>query len=168
MELKGSDGEIARVRLSDGSSFLVHGEILAREGLAVGDSLDEPRICTLKINSEHVFAKRSALALLARAAHTRKGLSAKLKKRGFGPEAIRSALARMIELGYLDDGAFADNWTRSRIASRREGWKALYRGLLSRGVPRKIAESVSRISAPMRLKLKTRAFSRLGCRRTPR
>ena len=46
----------------------------------------------------------------------------------------------MAELGYLDDAAFAENWIRSRLSTRREGFKALYRGLLQRGVPRDAAE----------------------------
>ena len=62
--------------------------------------------------------------------------------RGFGAEAVRHALSRMAELGYLDDRAYAEQWVRSRMSSKNEGWKALYRGLLGKGVPRALAEEV--------------------------
>ncbi|HTP60061.1 MAG TPA: RecX family transcriptional regulator, partial [Spirochaetia bacterium] len=96
----------------------------------------------LKVRSELIFARDAALRLLSRAAQTRRGLSRKLRSRGFSREATGAAVNRMIELGYLDDRVFAENWTRSRIATRREGWKSLYRGLLRGGVPRGVAEEV--------------------------
>ncbi len=52
---------------------------------------------------------------------------------------MKAAIDRMAELGYLDDRAFALDWARARIAGRAEGWKAVYQGLIRRGVPRAIA-----------------------------
>jgi regulatory protein len=94
----------------------------------------------LLARSEKVLARIRALSLLSRAPQTRAGLSRKLQARGFSASAVRSALARVIELGYLDDRDFADAWLRSRLSSRRDGWTALYRGLIARGVPRAVAE----------------------------
>jgi regulatory protein len=52
----------------------------------------------------------------------------------------------MEELGYLDDRSFAESWVRSRLDSRREGWKALFKGLILRGVAKTIAsEAVSEL-----------------------
>jgi regulatory protein len=141
--VKGAGGEAGRVRLSDGSSFILHGEVIARAGIAAGTSLDSDTISSLQRRSEIVFARESALGLLSRAPHTRRGLAVKLRARGFPEEAVRAAIARMLELGYLDDRAFAENWARSRLAARREGWSAIYVGLLRRGVPRKIAEEAA-------------------------
>jgi regulatory protein len=50
-------------------------------------------------------------------------------------------VARVTDLGYLDDRTFAENWVRSRIAVRREGFASLYKGLLSRGIARGTAEA---------------------------
>jgi SOS response regulatory protein OraA/RecX len=50
----------------------------------------------------------------------------------------------MTRLGYLDDRAFAEAWLRSRLSARADGWKALYRGLIGRGVPRQMAADVAR------------------------
>ncbi len=127
------------MRLSDGSSFIAPAEVLVGEGLATGLELDAERLADLRSKSGIVLARSKALALLSRAAHTRRALSRKLQARGFGDEAVRSAVARMAELGYLDDRAFALDWARARVPSRAEGWKAVYRGLLARGVPRQVA-----------------------------
>jgi regulatory protein len=139
LEVKGAGGETAIVRLSDGSSFVVPAEIVAGDVLTPGTELDGDRLASLRSRSELVLARSRALSLLARSAHSRRGLARKLEDRGFGPEAVKAAIDRMTELGYLDDRAFALDWARARIAGRTEGWKAVYWGLLRRGVPREIA-----------------------------
>jgi regulatory protein len=133
---------MARVHLADGSFFVIHAEVFASERVAAGVSLDETRIASLKARSELLLARDAALRLLSRAAQTRRGLSRKLRSRGFSKEATIFAVDRMIELGYVDDRVFAENWARFRISTRAEGWKSLYRGLLRGGVPRAIAEEV--------------------------
>jgi regulatory protein len=139
IEVRGAGGETATVRLSDGSSFIAPAEVVAGEGLSTGTVLDGDRLQSLRSRSELVLARSRALSLLARSAHTRRGLARKLEARGFGHEAVKAAIDRMAELGYLDDRAFALDWARARLANRAEGWKAVYRGLLGRGVPRTIA-----------------------------
>ncbi len=118
----------------------MHAEVHARAGLATGDSLDAARIESLCSQSQLIFARAKALRLLAAAPQTRRGLAMKLRARGFPEPAVGAAIARMTELGYLDDLAFAESWVRSRLASRKEGWKALYKRLVLKGVPRDIAE----------------------------
>ena len=135
---------MVRIHLSDGSSFLLHAEVFAREGLSTGTVIDAETRTRLLARSERVRARIQALRLLARAAHTRRGLARKLATRGFGTEAIRHALARMSALGYLDDRSFAESWIRSRLSAGKDGGTALYRGLLARGVARPLAEEVVR------------------------
>ena len=143
IELRGAGGETATVRLSDGSSFVAPAEVVAGEGLSTGTSLDDDRLRSVRSRSEFVLARSRALSLLSRSAHTRRGLARKLEARGFGPGAVKAAVDRMTELGYLDDRAFALDWARARVAGRAEGWKAVYRGLLGRGVPRSIADEAA-------------------------
>jgi SOS response regulatory protein OraA/RecX len=78
--------------LSDGSSFLIHAEIAAREGIRAERELDSGEIESLVSRSELIFARQKALSLLSRSAHTRKGLELKLKKRGYGARAVVHAL----------------------------------------------------------------------------
>jgi regulatory protein len=142
VELKGAAGEAVRIHLADGSFFILHAEVFAREGIAAGTDLDPERVSLLLVRSERVFARVRALALLSRAAHTAQGLARKLRARGFSADAVRHSLLRMRELGYLDDRAFAEAWVASRMSLKKEGGKALYGGLLRRGVARALAEEV--------------------------
>jgi regulatory protein len=140
LELGGAGGERVKVHLSNGSFFVLHAEIAAREGIRADRELQEDEIPPLISASEIVFARGAALGYLSRAPQTRRGLSLKLRKKGFSAASIRLALDRMSELGYLDDGSFARNWVRNRMETRREGWMALLKGLVQRGVPRAQAE----------------------------
>jgi regulatory protein len=131
------------VRFSDGSFFVAPMEIVATEALSTGADLDDDRLESLRFRSQLALARSRALSLLSRSAQTRRGLARKLEARGFGPQAVRAAIARMAELGYLDDRAFALDWARARIAGKAQGWKAVYQGLIARGVPRSIAEEAA-------------------------
>lgn len=142
VELKGAAGEAVRIHLSDGSFFVLHAEVFVREGISAGTPLDAERVAALLTRSERVFARLRALSLLSRAAHSRKGLERKLALRGFSAEAIQDAIGRVSELGYLDDKAFAESWVRAHMSAGKTGWNALYKGLLTRGVARALAEQV--------------------------
>ncbi|HET6451518.1 MAG TPA: RecX family transcriptional regulator [Spirochaetia bacterium] len=133
---------MVRIHLSDGSFFLIHEEVVARSGLAAGIEVTEEERQRLLARSERVRARLAALRLLARGAHTRRGLGRKLVARGFERDAIRHALARMVELGYCDDRAFAESWLRLRVSRGTTGSLALYRGLLARGVSKQLAQEV--------------------------
>jgi regulatory protein len=131
-----------RIHLSDGSFFALHSEVFISAGISAGSILTPEARTLLLDDSERVHARLRALALLSRAAQTRRGLSRKLSVRGFSTAAVHHAIARMVELGYLDDRAFAESWVHSRLSSRREGAQSLHRGLLGRGVQRQVAEEV--------------------------
>jgi regulatory protein len=134
---------MVRIHLSDGSFFLLHAEVFAGSGIAAGSELDEERRSLLLERSDEVRARITALGLLSRAAHSRRGLARKLAARGFERPAIRHALARMVELGYCDDRAFAESWMRFRLSRGTMGATALYRGLIARGVPKPLAQEVT-------------------------
>jgi regulatory protein len=133
---------MVRIHLSDGSFFVLHAEIFARSGLSAGAQIGSDDVARLSARSERVRARIAALRLLSRSAHTRRGLARKLVAKGFDRPAIRYALARMVELGYCDDRAFAESWMRLRLPAGKNGAVALFRGLLARGVEKSLAQEV--------------------------
>jgi len=133
---------MVRIHLSDGSFFALHAEVFASAGLWAGAVIEPDAIVRLTTRSERARARIAALRLLSRSAHTRSGLARKLAARGFDRPAIRSALARMVELGYCDDRAFAESWMRLRLSGGKNGALALYRGLVARGVAKPLAQEV--------------------------
>lgn len=81
-----------------------------------------------------------ALRLLAGRPHAAAELRLKLRHRGHDPAEIEAALARLRELGYLDDAAFARSLAGWRSGSR--GRRAIAAELSARGVPRDVAAEV--------------------------
>ena len=80
----------------------------------------------------------AGLRLLARRAHSRAELGRKLSRRGYAEVEVRSAVDRLVELGYLDDRTFAEGHVRRRQSSL--GPLGLSAELSARGVDRQVAD----------------------------
>lgn len=87
------------------------------------------------------LAVRRGLALLARAMHTQRALTLKLRRAGFGAAAAAQAVPRLQQLGYLDDAGFARLWTRGRAARGGESCAQVLAGLRRRGVAQDEAQA---------------------------
>lgn len=107
----------------------------------------------------------TAFALLARRDHTRWELATKLRQRGYGEDEIDAALDRCVELGYLDDAAFAERFVASRAV--RNGWGPLrlVAELQRRGVDREIAENAVTVDDTVYAEALARAVHKLEQRR---
>ena len=79
-----------------------------------------------------------AIGLLARRAHSKWELRRKLRMKGFAPDAVETTMARLVELGYMDDTSFARGLVRQRGAVR--GPRALSAELAAKGVGRAEAD----------------------------
>ncbi len=78
------------------------------------------------------------MRLLSGRAHSRVEMQRKLARRGYTPEEVDAALARLDELGYLNDLSFAEGLVRVRSMSR--GPRALSAELAQKGVGRAQAD----------------------------
>ena len=106
----------------------------------------------------------AGLRLLARRAHSRVELLLKLTRRGYDSAAIRAALGRLQELGYLDDQAFARSFVRRRGSIR--GPRALSAELAARGVDRaQVDMAVAEFGEADQLAAATQIAERLYARR---
>lgn len=74
----------------------------------------------------------AALGFLTRRSHGRAELAAKLRRRGFSLDEVEAALARVVELGYVDDRDTARRAARS-LLERRKGLRAVEAWLRGRG-----------------------------------
>jgi SOS response regulatory protein OraA/RecX len=66
----------------------------------------------------------------------------RLTSKGYRPDLVDGAIARMTELGMLDDHAFATVWVESRDRSRPRGERAIRAELGLKGVDRAIVDAV--------------------------
>jgi regulatory protein len=64
----------------------------------------------------------------------------RLSRVGYREELVDGAIARLIELGMLDDQAFARTWIESRDRARPRGERALRFELARKGIDRKTAD----------------------------
>jgi regulatory protein len=64
----------------------------------------------------------------------------RLSRVGYRDELVEGAIARLVELGVLDDEAFARTWIESRDRARPRGERALRFELARKGIDRKTAD----------------------------
>ena len=62
----------------------------------------------------------------------------RLNRAGYRPDLVEGAIARLTELGMLDDEAFAKAWVESRDRARPRGERALQRELRLKGIDRDV------------------------------
>jgi regulatory protein len=66
----------------------------------------------------------------------------RLASAGYRTELVDDAIARLTELGMLDDAAFARAWVESRDRARPRGERALRQELALKGIDRGLADDV--------------------------
>ena len=75
----------------------------------------------------------------------------RLTTNGYRPDLVQGAIARMTELGMLDDTAFAQAWVESRDRTRPRGERAIRAELGQKGLEKAIIEAalaIRRAGAP--------------------
>lgn len=65
-----------------------------------------------------------------------------LRKKEIAPPVIDAAIERLMQMGYLDDRAFAEFWVKERNASKPVSTRALQFELRQKGIPRAIIDEV--------------------------
>lgn len=124
------DGEFA---------FGVHEDVAAKHGLREGRSLSEEERRRVEQDEAYVEAKQRALNYLAHKPRTEEEVRRKLRRQEVGQTIIDDVVARLYELEYLDDEAYARDYVRNRFASKQYGPVRLRRELVERGIDRAIA-----------------------------
>jgi SOS response regulatory protein OraA/RecX len=84
----------------------------------------------------------AAAAYLAARPRTVKETRSRLEALGYRPELCEEVVVRLVELGYLDDLAYAQAWVEGRDRARPRGEVALRRELSRRGVADVLIEQV--------------------------
>lgn len=130
-------GRRANVHLDGEYALSLRLDLLGMAHLEVGAELPAKQRRELEAEDQRLGAIESALRLLAAGPRSERELRERLsRRRGFRDEAVDAAVARMRELGYLDDGAFAQFWVESRQAGTPRSRRALAFELSRKGVGR--------------------------------
>jgi regulatory protein len=83
-----------------------------------------------------------ALAALRRKERATAELRTWLTKRGYGLEEVETTIARLTELGELDDERFAQRYAEDKRELRGWGPERIRESLASRGIPPAVVEAV--------------------------
>jgi regulatory protein len=131
--------EAVRVEI-DGIRFgSISREVAASEGLVVGHTVDAELHERLSAAADVEAAFRTVLRALEVRSYARADLGRRLRRKGHSATAVEAALARAVELGLLDDCAFAQTYVETR-AARGRGPSRLTRDLLTMGLERSVIE----------------------------
>ena len=79
-------------------------------------------------------AAARAFDALASCAHTVKQMRTRLTRAGFEDDVVTDTVTRLLELGYLNDGTYADSWVATRREQRLHGEVRLRHDLAQSGV----------------------------------
>ncbi len=93
-------------------------------------------------------AKDYCLRLLSRRLRSEQELRRALARRGVLPEIVDQTVARLVELGLIDDREFAAAWVQGRLGARSLGRRALLAGLHRLGVDHEVARDTVEALAP--------------------
>jgi regulatory protein len=108
-------------------------------GIFEGAELSEEELESAGASAENALALRRAVNFLGYRARSEGEVRQRLRCFEHTTEAIESAVARLYELGYLDDREFARSFASEKASKDRWGPRRIRAELLRRGVPDSLA-----------------------------
>jgi regulatory protein len=126
------DGEFA---------FGIHEDLVVKHSLQVGATLTPEGVRELEQDEQYVDAKQAALDYLAYKPRTEEEVRRKLRQEDVPSPVIEDVIARLYELEYLDDEAYAHDYAHNRFSSKKYGPVRIRRELTERGVDRRLADA---------------------------
>ena len=123
-------------------AFGVHVDLIVEFGLHKGKVLDVETQQEI-VSADRVRAAReTALGYLGYGARTEREVRQKLIRSGFDDYVAEDTVARLRELGYLDDAAYARSYVQARFRNRGYGPGRLRGDLLRRGIAAALIDAV--------------------------
>ena len=140
-QIKKDKLHLTRLFLSDGNEVLIDKDVCCEKCLKNGMELGDKDLEELIFESNYRRAKSRAIWYLDRADHTEKALYDKLLRAGFKPKPCVKVIARLKEVGLIDDCRYAENYANRLIENNISKREALQKMLL-KGVPYDLAKEV--------------------------
>lgn len=131
-----------RIISDNGAEQLLDRSAAEEYEICAGTELSDEMLAEIKEYSDYIRARERALWYLDRADRTERGLYKKLLEAGFSESSSAKAIARICELGLLDDRRFAENFFE-RLSAQNVSPREISRRLYEKGVPREIIKEVA-------------------------
>ena len=131
--IKPDKKHLTKLLLDEDYEILIDSGVLGESGITTGSHITEEELKKLKYESELSRAKSRALWYLDQMDYTEKALYEKLIKAGFGKRASAAVIARLCELGVIDDRRYAERLAErlkeTNVSKREAMHKMLLKGL---------------------------------------
>jgi regulatory protein len=121
-------------------AFGIGRDLLLESGVAKGEFLDQERLDAILARDAIDRAVSTAMRALEQRMQTGRELRTRLLRKGFDSETIDAALAKLSDVGYLNDERFAELWIENRLAHRPRGKRMLEQELRQKGIDRQIVD----------------------------
>ena len=143
-------GKLTEILLENGNRLRLHGDLIIREGLRIGDELDEARIAELRQAAAERRAYEYGLYLLERRGYSYRELYQKLTDANNSQEnAVLAALERLTRYGFLNDALYAEQLARHFIEGKKYGIRRAEYEMRHRGLSQEdIDEALSAYDDP--------------------
>jgi regulatory protein len=132
---------LTKISLSNGEEVLIDNDVCRDNYLKKGDEISEEKLNDLVFQSQYQRAKSRAVWYLDRKDRTAKDLYNKLCLAGFDKKAVAKVIARLQEVGLIDDLRFAENYA-SRLMEGNVSKREALQKMLQKGVPYDMAKDV--------------------------
>jgi regulatory protein len=133
------DPKRVSLHLDGAYAFTLAADLVAKESLEVGDSLEEARVESLLAADQVARATEAALSFLAYRPRSEREVRDRLRRGDFALEAIEQVIVRLYDWRYLDDADFARRWVEGRAAGRPRGARLLQQELRQKGIDTEVA-----------------------------
>ena len=140
-EIKPAKLHFNEVYLSNGEKVLLDKDVCAEKSLMSDMEIDSDFLEELKLQSDYVRAKSRALWYLDRMDYSEKALYEKLVQKGFDKKASSAVVAKLVELGLLNDRRYAENLA-VKLTDQGNSKRAALQKMLSKGVAYDLAKEV--------------------------
>lgn len=134
LQAQAQDAQRINIFIDNAFALGISLSTLARERLFVGQVLSNEDYERLARTEHADKAVRVAMRLLEARLRSTAEIRERLQRKEFDQEAIELALARLAELGLVDDEAFARRWVENRQLYRPRGPGALRNELRRKGI----------------------------------
>ena len=124
---------LVKLCFDNGEELFLDRDICAENSLCEDMEIEAEELKKLSFESDYRRAKSRALWYLDRSDYTEKAMYQKLLRAGFEKRASAAAIARLVELGVIDDRRFAERYyercCESNISKREALHKMLNKGI---------------------------------------
>lgn len=130
-----------RVCFDEGTELLLSKEVIIDFGLRRNDEISGEAYLELQDAQAYRDTYFAAARLLNYRMRTRSELIQRLLKKGHEQAVIDKVIAKLSDMGFIDDSRFAEAFVASKVAAKPVGKRELERGLREKGVGKEAAQN---------------------------